>query len=188
MAPSLPMCMLLLFVLLLRSIRHWLHRRQLMRLYRDHRIHGDNWAVATGRPGGATQLTEAQPSRPVVSVQSVYESLPFRTVAPRGDDAARDDADQNEECSICLAPLAAGELATKLPCGHDFHRQCIANWLAVSPNKPTCPLCKQRVDLRDLAKSHRDGQCDGLSADAPAPAERGAASASTPIESERFAV
>jgi hypothetical protein len=45
-------------------------------------------------------------------------------------------------CSICLEPLTQN-VATALPCGHRFHKDCIVNWLARSQGK--CPNCKQRI-------------------------------------------
>jgi hypothetical protein len=45
-------------------------------------------------------------------------------------------------CSICLEPLTEN-VATALPCGHRFHKDCIVNWLARSQGK--CPNCKQRI-------------------------------------------
>lgn len=38
--------------------------------------------------------------------------------------------------------------AVVLGCGHDFHRPCLARWLAVSP---TCPLCVAHVTPRAVA-------------------------------------
>jgi hypothetical protein len=48
----------------------------------------------------------------------------------------------NNDCSICLEPLTEN-VATALPCGHRFHKDCIVNWLVRSQGK--CPNCKQRI-------------------------------------------
>jgi len=49
----------------------------------------------------------------------------------------------DQECSICLADVHAGETLRQLPsCGHCFHRSCIDLWLLQSS---TCPLCKAEV-------------------------------------------
>jgi hypothetical protein len=48
----------------------------------------------------------------------------------------------NNDCSICLEPLTQN-VATALPCGHRFHKDCIVNWLSRSEGK--CPNCKQRI-------------------------------------------
>ena len=48
----------------------------------------------------------------------------------------------DNNCSICLEPLTEN-VATALPCGHRFHKDCIVNWLVRSQGK--CPNCKQRI-------------------------------------------
>ena len=55
-------------------------------------------------------------------------------------------------CIICLGDFADGENVTALPsCGHYFHRECVAQWLA---RRHTCPLC-QRWDSRPIAEQMR---------------------------------
>lgn len=46
------------------------------------------------------------------------------------------------DCPICLTTYAQGEDMRKLPCGHDFHKECIDTWLY---KKARCPLCRQWV-------------------------------------------
>lgn len=41
-------------------------------------------------------------------------------------------------CPICLGPVHFWHGCTT-PCSHTFHRQCLADWLAINP---TCPLCR----------------------------------------------
>jgi len=48
----------------------------------------------------------------------------------------------DNNCSICLEPMI-NNVATALPCGHRFHKDCIVNWLVRSQGK--CPNCKQRI-------------------------------------------
>jgi len=48
----------------------------------------------------------------------------------------------DNNCSICLEPLTIN-VATALPCGHRFHKDCIVNWLVRSQGK--CPNCKQHI-------------------------------------------
>lgn len=35
----------------------------------------------------------------------------------------------NRECVMCLEEQKIGDLATKLPCGHLFHVDCVKQWL-----------------------------------------------------------
>lgn len=54
-------------------------------------------------------------------------------------------------CAICLAHLAAGDVARKLPgCGHEFHRPCIDLWLL---RIAKCPLCNAEVRMRRSTSS-----------------------------------
>lgn len=48
------------------------------------------------------------------------------------------------ECIICLEDYVSGEsLVLRLPCGHEFHEDCIRKWLL--RRKRTCPICKMDV-------------------------------------------
>jgi len=55
-----------------------------------------------------------------------------------------------EDCPICFEPFFPTQVLTSLPtCNHQFHGNCIMQWL----NKvPTCPLCKRytRIELLKL--------------------------------------
>ncbi|KAK0587295.1 hypothetical protein LWI29_020675 [Acer saccharum] len=48
-------------------------------------------------------------------------------------------------CMICLEEFSAGSEATRTPCRHVYHHQCIAEWLEKSDS---CPLC--RCNLLDF--------------------------------------
>ena len=43
-----------------------------------------------------------------------------------------------QACNICMQLYARGDWVKKLPCGHQFHRECADSWLSSSQN--TCPL------------------------------------------------
>ncbi|KAE8695941.1 Detected protein of unknown function [Hibiscus syriacus] len=45
-----------------------------------------------------------------------------------------------EQCCICQEDYANGEEMGKLDCGHDFHFNCIEQWLGY---KNLCPICKK---------------------------------------------
>ncbi|KAF3487615.1 hypothetical protein F2Q69_00054974 [Brassica cretica] len=53
-----------------------------------------------------------------------------------------DRSGQAEKCVICLDELKCNDEASTLACGHDFHYECIKNWLMV---KNKCPLYKQQA-------------------------------------------
>ncbi|KAM6595616.1 hypothetical protein CsatA_006140 [Cannabis sativa] len=45
-------------------------------------------------------------------------------------------------CSICLEDVSVGSEATKLPCTHAYHKQCVVEWLQVSK---FCPNCRVEI-------------------------------------------
>lgn len=48
-------------------------------------------------------------------------------------------------CSICYGEYTEGETIRTLPCIHNFHLDCVDEWLK---RKATCPLCKGKVQFR----------------------------------------
>ena len=64
------------------------------------------------------------------------------------------DSESSTDCSVCLTPLASGDLCRRLPppCSHTFHSNCILEWFAYSDR---CPLCKRSVlgMLKAIGKS-----------------------------------
>ncbi|KAJ7567011.1 hypothetical protein O6H91_02G128300 [Diphasiastrum complanatum] len=68
--------------------------------------------------------------------QAKIELLPVRTILP---------TDVLEEvCSICLELPVAGEVVRRLPCIHEFHQNCIDQWLC---RQGACPVCKADIDI-----------------------------------------
>lgn len=53
-------------------------------------------------------------------------------------------AAEEEDCAICLGQFEDGDRCSVMPiCHHEFHRDCIANWLLAQHN--TCPLCRAKL-------------------------------------------
>lgn len=77
----------------------------------------------------------------------IIASLPVRTVGePDPDDPDHAVVVAPEDCCcICIDEYGGGDKIARLPCGHDFHSDCIAPWLQ---QQCTCPLCK-----RDLVEA-----------------------------------
>ncbi|XP_073146237.1 E3 ubiquitin-protein ligase MBR2-like isoform X2 [Henckelia pumila] len=46
---------------------------------------------------------------------------------------------ETEPCSICREEYSGGDNLGTLDCGHDFHKDCIKQWLLL---KNLCPICK----------------------------------------------
>ncbi|RMD44385.1 hypothetical protein DV735_g680, partial [Chaetothyriales sp. CBS 134920] len=59
------------------------------------------------------------------------------------------------ECVVCLEEYVDGESRVmSLPCGHEFHAECITPWLV--NRRRTCPICKRDV-VRSMNRSGRLG-------------------------------
>ena len=120
------------------------------------------WIVVLGCFSGAVcrrwcHKTERQ--RAVGSLQRrKYKKV---TVAESAGDSKEEDADvaaataaaaavenlcapesqyDQESCVICLSEFENGDSITTLPCGHDYHTECIKPWLLKRSSK--CPICK----------------------------------------------
>lgn len=67
------------------------------------------------------------------------------------DDTKQDDADDSEvKCLVCQCEYEKDEALRRLPCGHCFHADCVAQWLE---EKDVCPYCRQCIVAHDNASS-----------------------------------
>jgi hypothetical protein len=57
-----------------------------------------------------------------------------------GEDAAA------QGCAVCKDGIVKGELATRLPCAHFYHGDCIGPWLAI---RNSCPVCRYELPTDD---------------------------------------
>lgn len=48
-------------------------------------------------------------------------------------------------CGICLNNFTPTDVRHLLPCGHDYHRDCLNTWLSV---QQSCPLCRSTLITR----------------------------------------
>ena len=51
-------------------------------------------------------------------------------------------AEEPSTCVVCQAGMVAGERVRTLPCRHQYHTECIDEWLGAHK---TCPVCKAEV-------------------------------------------
>jgi hypothetical protein len=72
--------------------------------------------------------------------------------------------EQHEPCSICMCEFekqadGTDPVAIRLPCGHEFHGNCIKRWLK---NDHRCPICRHELpidsDNYSLGEQDEDGQ------------------------------
>lgn len=47
-----------------------------------------------------------------------------------------------EVCAVCQYSFRANEEVTCLPCGHNYHKDCVTRWLSLHC---TCPVCREEV-------------------------------------------
>ncbi|KAI9289424.1 hypothetical protein BC943DRAFT_73186 [Umbelopsis sp. AD052] len=68
-------------------------------------------------------------------------------------------------CVICLDDFDIGEKVRRLPCGHEFHCECIDPWLTIK--SASCPLCKHDCSLNvPRAESTENSQTPQVAAPA----------------------
>ncbi|KAJ5239630.1 hypothetical protein N7468_004249 [Penicillium chermesinum] len=120
-------------------------------------------------PGSITQTSpllgnerRRSPSRPVRSRSQTIAGAPVSAPAPREEKShsvqsgstlwRRKYTGRQVECVVCLEEYVDGQSRVmRLPCGHEFHAECITPWLTT--RRRTCPICKGDV-VRSLAHTH----------------------------------
>ncbi|RCI02434.1 E3 ubiquitin-protein ligase rnf13 [Rhizopus stolonifer] len=73
--------------------------------------------------------------------QSLVDLLPTRTFKKKTSSVES----LSHHCVICLDGFEQGHVLRRLPCQHEYHRDCIDTWLTRKNN--TCPLCLQRIEI-----------------------------------------
>ena len=102
-------------------------------------------------------LGEVQASSPPPSVRSLSKSPSSEKHKPRVTQRKRYNGRQIE-CVVCLEEYVDGESRVmSLPCGHEFHADCITPWLV--NRRRTCPICKGDV-VRSLNKAGQGQRAD----------------------------
>jgi len=51
---------------------------------------------------------------------------------------------KNLKCMVCILDFENKETLLRLSCKHEFHKNCIKNWLSKGKS---CPICKSRVEI-----------------------------------------
>ena len=49
---------------------------------------------------------------------------------------------KNTECSICQDEYKAGDKCVALPCEHNYHKDCVVEWLT---RHDSCPICRKSI-------------------------------------------
>ncbi|CAJ1381028.1 unnamed protein product [Effrenium voratum] len=60
------------------------------------------------------------------------------------------------QCPVCLQELLLREDLCRTPCGHDFHRDCLEEWvLSRRYTSPGCPICRESLLLPESSDPSR---------------------------------
>ena len=93
--------------------------------------------------------------------KSTLSSFPTTTL--NALTAGKGDCESFRECAVCLSEYESGDVVKTLPhCGHQFHAECIDEWLSA---RVSCPICRR--DLGMPVKGVSDGDKVGLCGNVP---------------------
>lgn len=67
--------------------------------------------------------------------------------------------ENNVVCAVCEDEIGVEERATRLPCSHHYHGECIVPWLNL---RNTCPVCRFELPTDDADYERRKERRDGL--------------------------
>ena len=102
------------------------------------------------RPRSQTASGVIEGSILSTSARSLSRSPPSEKLKTKAAKRKRYNGRQIE-CVVCLEEYVDGESRVmSLPCGHEFHADCITPWLV--NRRRTCPICKRDV-VRSMART-----------------------------------
>jgi hypothetical protein len=76
-----------------------------------------------------------------IIAQSQIEKIPTFKFDPKAAEGM-DQNDSNVKCLVCQFRYEADDSLRRLPCGHCFHGECVAQWLK---DNDICPYCRQTI-------------------------------------------
>lgn len=53
---------------------------------------------------------------------------------------------KEQECSVCKENYKLNDNLTVMPCNHNFHEECLVNWLKLHNS---CPICRMELTTDD---------------------------------------
>lgn len=85
-----------------------------------------------------------QPPTPRPMSRAEIDALPVRKLSLRDINREPQVQDEKTCCVVCRDGYARGDNLMRLPCFHEFHTDCIRDYLE-STNLPLCPICRHPV-------------------------------------------
>ncbi|KLT39629.1 hypothetical protein CC85DRAFT_184338 [Cutaneotrichosporon oleaginosum] len=82
-------------------------------------------------------MQAAGPQGPLPASQETIRSLERFTF-----DEKTLAASQYKDCPVCMDDFKVGDAAMKIPCGHEFHPDCLTPWLETNGS---CPVCRHSL-------------------------------------------
>ena len=92
-----------------------------------------------------TQLAEAMSAQQAEQQRSptnpdVINKLPLVKINEKHCKKKENGDLEFPTCSVCITDFEMGTESLFLPCGHQFHKDCIKPWLK---DHNTCPVCRK---------------------------------------------
>lgn len=72
--------------------------------------------------------------------------LPVRRIGDETQGSSMEDVSEKAFCVVCREHYSKGDMLMRLPCFHEFHADCIRDYLETSES-PVCPICRHPVTL-----------------------------------------
>merc|ERR1712190_517833 len=108
----------------------------------------------------------------------IIKDLPTRKITEKdlasstsvkGDKEEEDDDDEDDDenedgpsCAICMQGYKLNDELRILPCGHEFHCECVDKWL---PMKKICPLCRHDVTKKMTSSNNEENNNNNQNGD-----------------------
>jgi len=58
-----------------------------------------------------------------------------------------ENAQESKACTVCQDDYNEQDELVEMPCGHEFHDNCVVNWLKLHN---TCPVCRKAVESENV--------------------------------------
>lgn len=88
------------------------------------------------------RIGDVKKERWTLEAKNHIDRLPVEMYNAHASSSAASDNDSEVKCLVCQHEYEQGETLTRLPCGHVFHSECVAQWLGANDQ---CPYCRKSI-------------------------------------------